>query len=538
MRNLLFMFTSLRRDVPASIVVFLVALPLCLGIALASGAPPLSGLIAGIVGGVVIGLASGSALGVSGPAAGLTVIVLTAVTTLPSFEAFLLAVVLAGVLQILLGVLRAGIIGLYFPSSVIQGMLSAIGIIIILKQIPHLFGYDKEPEGTTDFIQRDGYNTVTELGHMLDFVTPGAALIGLLALVVVIAWEQPFLRRMAALRFVPGSLVAVVLAAAANAFFLPGDWVIGPDHLVALPTDLAGGNLLESLTGPDWTLWAHKGVWTTAITLAVVASIETLLCVEATDKLDPERRVTPTNRELYAQGLGNMVSGFLGGLPVTQVIVRSSANIQSGGHTQLSTVLHGVLLLLAVLLFPVALNSIPLSALAAILLLVGYKLAKPQVFRSMWSAGLRQFIPFIVTVAAIVFTDLLTGIAVGSASALIAILLDHYHQPFKAFQVDPTRGYFCIHLVEDVTFLHKAGIREALSRIPAGATVEINGSSTSQLDPDVLDILEDFRIAAAAKGITVDIRLPVATDASRPLTRFKEALSGELPVTFGGRKSE
>jgi MFS superfamily sulfate permease-like transporter len=233
-----------------------------------------------------------------------------------------------------------------------------------------------------------------------------------------------------------------------------------------------------------------------------------------------------------------MVSGFLGGLPVTQVIVRSSANIQSGGHTQLSTVLHGVLLLLAVLLFPVALNSIPLSALAAILLLVGYKLAKPQVFRSMWSAGLRQFVPFIVTVAAIVFTDLLTGIAVGSASALIAILLDHYHQPFKAFQVDPTRGYFCIHLVEDVTFLHKAGIREALSRIPAGATVEINGSSTSQLDPDVLDILEDFRIAAAAKGITVDIRLPVATDASRPLTRFKEALSGELPVTFGGRKSE
>lgn len=530
------MFSSIRRDLPASVVVFLVALPLCLGIALASGAPPLSGLIAGVVGGVVIGWASGSALGVSGPAAGLTVIVLSAISTLPSFEAFLLAVVLAGAIQIALGALRAGIIGLYFPSSVIQGMLSAIGIIILLKQIPHLFGYDKEPEGTTDFVQRDGYNTLSELGHMLDFITPGAALIGLVSLAILILWEQPFIRRFSVLKAVPGSLVAVVLGAFLNALLLSDAWELSGEHLVALPTNLAGNALMGALTFPDWSLWMHKGVWTTALTLAVVASIETLLCVEATDKLDPERRVTPTNRELYAQGLGNIASGLIGGLPVTQVIVRSSANIQSGGHTRTSTILHGVWLLLAVLIAPQLLNLIPLSALAAVLILVGYKLAKPFLFVKMWTAGLRQFIPFVITVAAIVFSDLLTGIAIGSATALVAILLDHYHQPFKSFQVDLQRNYFCINLVEDVTFLHKAGIREALSRIPDGAQVEINGASTQQLDPDVLDILDDFKVSAVARNIRVDITLPKPNVEIRPLTRFKAAIAGDAPVTFGGKK--
>jgi MFS superfamily sulfate permease-like transporter len=282
----------------------------------------------------------------------------------------------------------------------------------------------------------------------------------------------------------------------------------------------------------------HTGVWTTALTLAVVASIETLLCVEATDKLDPERRVTPTNRELYAQGLGNIVSGLIGGLPVTQVIVRSSANIQSGGHSRMSAVLHGAWLLLAVLLVPHLLNLIPLAALAGVLILVGFKLAKPALFLKMYASGPRQFFPFLITVAAIVFTDLLTGIAIGSAAALVAILLDHYHQPFKAFQVDPQRNSYCIHLVEDVTFLHKAGIREALSRIPEGAEVEINGTSTQRLDKDVLDILDDFKVAAAAKGITVRLILPEFAAEARPLTRFKAAIAGTEPVTFGGRKSE
>jgi MFS superfamily sulfate permease-like transporter len=532
------MFSSIRRDLPASVVVFLVALPLCLGIALASGAPPLSGLIAGIVGGAAVGFASGSAVGVSGPAAGLTVLVLAAISSLPSFEAFLLAVVLAGAIQIALGALRAGIIGLYFPSSVIQGMLAAIGLIIILKQIPHLFGYDKEPEGTTDFAQTDGYNTLSEISHMLDFISPGAALIGVISLAVLILWEQPSLRKIAFLRAVPGSLVAVALGALLNAFVLPDAWELGGEHLVALPTDLAGSALTQALRFPDWSLWMHTGVWTTALTLAVVASIETLLCVEATDKLDPERRVTPTNRELYAQGLGNIVSGLIGGLPVTQVIVRSSANIQSGGHSRMSAVLHGAWLLLAVLLVPHLLNLIPLAALAGVLILVGFKLAKPALFLKMYASGPRQFFPFLITVAAIVFTDLLTGIAIGSAAALVAILLDHYHQPFKAFQVDPQRNSYCIHLVEDVTFLHKAGIREALSRIPEGAEVEINGTSTQRLDKDVLDILDDFKVAAAAKGITVRLTLPEFATEARPLTRFKAAIAGTEPVTFGGRKSE
>ena len=532
------MFSSIRRDLPASVVVFLVALPLCLGIALASGAPPLSGLIAGIVGGAVVGFASGSAVGVSGPAAGLTVLVFAAISNLPSFEAFLLAVVLAGAIQIALGALRAGIIGLYFPSSVIQGMLAAIGLIIILKQIPHLFGYDKEPEGTTDFAQTDGYNTLSEISHMLDFISPGAALIGVISLAVLIFWEQPSLRKIAFLRAVPGSLVAVALGALLNAFVLPDAWKLGGEHLVALPTDLAGSALTQALRFPDWSLWMNTGVWTTALTLAVVASIETLLCVEATDKLDPERRVTPTNRELYAQGLGNIVSGLIGGLPVTQVIVRSSANIQSGGHSRMSAVLHGAWLLLAVLLVPHLLNLIPLAALAGVLIVVGFKLAKPALFLKMYGSGPRQFFPFLITVAAIVFTDLLTGIAIGSAAALVAILLDHYHQPFKAFQVDPQRNSYCIHLVEDVTFLHKAGIREALSRIPEGAEVEINGTSTQRLDQDVLDILDDFRVAAAAKGITVRLTLPEFATEARPLTRFKAAIAGTEPVTFGGRKSE
>ena len=531
------MFSSIRRDLPASVVVFLVALPLCLGIALASGAPPLSGLIAGIVGGTVVGFASGSAVGVSGPAAGLTVLVFAAISSLPSFEAFLLAVVLAGAIQIALGALRAGIIGLYFPSSVIQGMLAAIGLIIILKQIPHLFGYDKEPEGTTDFVQTDGYNTLSEIGHMLDFITPGAALIGLISLAVLILWEQPFIRKVAGLKSVPGSLVAVVLGALLNSLLLPAGWKLGGDHLVALPTDLAGSALTQALRFPDWSLWAHKGVWTTALTLAVVASIETLLCVEATDKLDPERRVTPTNRELYAQGIGNIASGLIGGLPVTQVIVRSSANIQSGGHSRMSSILHGLWLLIAVLVAPQLLNLIPLAALAGVLILVGFKLAKPSLFLKLWSAGLRQFIPFLITVCAIVFTDLLTGIAIGSATALVAILLDHYHQPFKAFQVNPEKNYYCIHLAEDVTFLHKAGIREALSRIPEGAHVDINGTSAQQLDPDVLDILDDFKVAAVAKHITVHLTLPEVLEGARTLSRFKAAIAGDAPVTFGGRKS-
>ena len=379
-------FSNLKYDLPASLVVFLVATPLCLGIALASGAPLFAGIIAGIVGGIVVGMASGSPLGVAGPAAGLAVIVLTSIAALGSWETFLLAVVIAGVFQIALGYLRAGIIGYYFPSSVIKGMLSGIGIIIILKQIPHAFGYDKVPEGSEAFNQTDAENTFSEFGNMLNYVQPGAILITLLALAILILWERPFMKKIKLFHWIQGPLVAVVCGIVLNMIFnaFVPQLAIDAKHLVQLPVVENWGGFLGLFTLPDFSQLGNIAVYTTALTLAVVASLETLLCVEATDKMDPFKRITPTNRELKAQGLGNVISGMLGGLPVTQVIVRSSANIQSGGRTKTSAVLHGVLLLLAALAIPFLLNLIPLACLAAILFVVGYKLAKPALFATIY----------------------------------------------------------------------------------------------------------------------------------------------------------
>jgi MFS superfamily sulfate permease-like transporter len=405
------MLKHFQQDFPASIVVFLVALPLCLGIALASGAPPLAGIISGVLGGIVVGWISGSHVGVSGPAAGLAVIVYNGIQSLPSYETFLLAVLIGGFVQIILGVLRAGIIGLYFPSSVIQGMLSAIGIIIFLKQIPHAVGYDSNPEGDLEFVQADGMNTFSELSAMLQDVQPIAVLISSLGLVVLILWEQPVIKRSILAKFLPGSLVAVMLGVGIH-LLTRGESGLSSDHLVRLPeVDLR--NLGEVLTFPDFSAIHNKAVWILGLTIAIVASLETLLCVEASDKLDPHKSMTPTNRELIAQGVGNALSGLVGGLPITQVIVRSSANIQSGGRTKLSAILHGIWLLGFFLLAPNVLNLIPLSSLAAILLVVGYKLAKPETFLRLYRNGGRQFIPFVVTVVAIIFSDLLIGIGIG-----------------------------------------------------------------------------------------------------------------------------
>ncbi len=498
-------FGALRTDLPASVVVFLVATPLCLGIALASGAPLFSGIIAGIIGGIVVGMASGSPLGVSGPAAGLAVIVLNAIATLGSWETFLLSVVVAGVLQLALGYARAGVIGYYFPSSVIKGMLTGIGLTIILKQLPHAVGYDADPEGNLSFAQAGGENTVSALGHMLNAIQPGALVVALVALTILVVWDQPFVKRMKASLWIQGPLVAVGLGIVLNEVFraMAPSLAIEASHLVQIPVADGLAGFASLFTMPDFSQITNGAVYTTAVTLAVVASLETLLCVEATDKLDPLKRVTPTDRELKAQGLGNIVSGLIGGLPITQVIVRSSANIQSGGRTKLSAILHGVLLLVAVVSIPTLLNRIPLSVLAAILLTVGYKLAKPALFLSMYRLGPYQFVPFIITVAGILATDLLVGISLGMAAAVFALLLTNYNNPFFLDQ-DPGANVRLV-LSEDVSFLNRAAIMRTLAAIKPGTSVVIDATRSMHIDLDVFEILKDFEQRAARTGIDVTI---------------------------------
>ena len=502
-------FQHLKDDLPASIVVFFVAVPLCLGIALASGAPLISGLIAGIVGGIVVGLLSGSALGVSGPAAGLAVIVLAAIEDLGSFDAFLLAVVLAGALQVAMGLARAGILAYFFPSSVIKGMLAGIGLLIVLKQIPHAVGHDTDPEGDMAFIQPDGETTFSALGAMLSNLSPAAIIISSTCLALMIVWEKFLTKRGGFFKIVPGPLVAVLLGVAYQVVTsrIAPAWSLSPAHLVSVPVADSPGDFLALLTFPDWSRIADAAIWITAVTLAVVASLETLLCVEATDKLDPHKRVTPTNRELFAQGVGNMTSGMIGGLPLTQVIVRSSANIQTGGRTKLSAIMHGMFLLVSVLALPGLLNSIPLSALAAILLVVGYKLARPAVFRQMFALGASQWVPFMVTVVGIVLTDLLMGIALGMVAALFSILRASYRNShcLHIVERDPTGRphQVSLDLAEEVTFLNRGAILRELSTIPDGSVVAVDMSRSVFVDQDVLEILSDFEESARERDIRV-----------------------------------
>lgn len=500
---------SLRHDLPASIVVLFVAVPLCLGIALASGAPLFSGLIAGIIGGMIVGSISGSALGVSGPAAGLAVIVLSAIDDL-GFEAFLVTVVIAGGVQILAGVLRAGVLGYFFPSSVIRGMLTGIGVIIFLKQIPHAFGYDRDPEGELQFVQPDGETTFSEISRMIESVDMNAVLVSGVALALMLVWDLVLSKRAAIFRLVQGPLVAVafgILYQVLTSRFAQG-MALSPEHLVSVPVSASLGQFMENFTFPDWSRVAEPAIWVTGVTVAVVGSLETLLCLDATDKLDPEKRITPANRELVAQGVGNMLSGAIGGLPITQVIVRSSANIQSGAKSKLSAILHGVLLLMFVLLLPQVLNLVPLAVLAAILLIVGYKLAKPALFVQMFRAGQAQFIPFIVTVAGIVFTDLLTGIGMGMALAIGIILIRNYsNSHFLHIEESKEGQKKVIHLTlaEEVTFINKAAILRELAEMPDGVEVVIDRSRSHSVDADVLEIIDDFVSSAAHRGIDVQI---------------------------------
>ncbi len=503
-------FKNIKNDVPASIIVFFVALPLCLGIALASGAPLFSGIIAGIIGGIIVGLISGSTLGVSGPAAGLAVIVLSAIQTLNSFEAFLLAVVLAGVFQIILGFLKAGVIGYYFPSSVIKGMLTGIGVIIILKQIPHAFGYDADYEGDLDFSQADGENTFTELFGVIDNMTPGAIIVSTVAMAILLIWDLYLTKKSKIFTILQGPLVAVVFGivyqlVATKAF--PA-LALESSHLVNVPVADSFSSFLGQFTMPDFSQINNKEIYVIAITIAVVASLETLLCVEATDKLDPEKRVTPTNRELIAQGTGNIISGLIGGLPVTQVIVRSSANIQSGGKSKLSAIIHGVLLLLCVLIIPTIINLIPLGVLASILIVVGYKLAKPSLFIQIYKLGWVQFVPFIVTILGIVFTDLLTGIIYGLVIGFFIIIRNSYRNShFLHLEENAGHTKIKMTLAEEVTFLNKGAILHELNKVPHGASIIIDASASHSIDYDIIEIIDNFKKTAATKNINVEIKI-------------------------------
>ena len=498
---------SLRNDIPASIVVFFVALPLCLGIALASGAPLFSGLIAGIIGGIIVGMLSGSEIGVSGPAAGLAAIVLAAISTLGSWENFLLAVVLGGVIQLALGILRAGIIGYYFPSSVIKGMLTGIGFIIILKQIPHFFGYSEAPEGSLAFKQLDGGNTFTELAMMFSNISTGPTIIALIALAILLLWDRVLADKSKIFKVLQGPLVAVVVGIVYYNVTKGSSFSISGNHLVSVPVPKDFSSFLDQFSFPNFGAIINPAVWVTAFTIALVASLETLLCVEATDKLDPEKRVTPTNKELIAQGTGNIISGLIGGLPITQVIVRSSANIQSGGKTKKSAIIHGFLLLISVLLIPGLLNMIPLSVLAAILLIVGFKLAKPALFKQMYELGWKQFIPFMVTVFGIIFTDLLVGIGMGLMVGIVVILIKSYQNSHFLHIEDKSNGIqkMKMTLAEEVTFFNKGAILKELDKLPEGSFLELDVRNTRYLDNDIVEILEDF--AFKAKNRNIDIKL-------------------------------
>jgi MFS superfamily sulfate permease-like transporter len=498
---------NLKSDFQSGLVVFLVALPLCLGIALASGAPLFAGIISGIIGGIVVGLISNSQLSVTGPAAGLTAIILSAITSLNSYESFLLAVIIAGAIQILLGALRAGAIANYIPSNVIEGMLTAIGIIIILKQIPHAVGYDKDNEGDFFFLESTGNNTLSAIYDAINYSHPGSFIICIVSLLILIAFNKiSFLKK---IKLIPGALIAVIAGILINEFFKlqSSPLEVTNDHLVKLPIAKSISDFGGFFSYPKFDAIANYQVWVVALTIAIVASIETLLCIEASDKMDPEKRVTNPNKELFAQGVGNLLSGLIGGLPMTSVIVRTSANTNADAKSKMSTIIHGILILVCVITIPFIINKIPLASLAAILLMIGFKLAGPAIFKKIWNQGLIQFVPFIVTIIAIVFTDLLKGVGIGMVVSIFYILKSNLK---FAYSFDKQKYHdgevINIQLAHEVSFLNKAAIKETLHQLPKNSVVKIDASESFYIDYDIVELLHDFeKTIAPQKNITVEV---------------------------------
>lgn len=493
-----------KDDLPAGLVVFLVALPLCLGVALASGAPLFSGLIAGMVGGLVVSWLSGSQLSVSGPAAGLTVIVFNGIETLGSFQGFLVACVLAGILQLLFGFLRAGIIGAFFPAAVIKGMLAAIGLILIIKQVPHATGYDTSYEGDESYMMETAQSSFDELIDAFSVFSLGAIIISVVSLLILVAWDSAWIKRKSYLKLIPAPLIAVMFGIFYNLLttvYAP-EFAVSAKHLVSLPVSEQAGDFFNNFIFPDFSYLANPKLYSVAITIAIIASLETLLSLEATDKLDPLKRLAPTNRELKAQGVGNIISGLLGGLPITAVIVRSSANINAGGQTSLSCFVHGVLLFLSVMFLASFLNRIPLACLSAILLHTGYKLAKPALFKEYYQKGMSQFSPFVITIAAILFTDLLVGIAIGLALGLGFVMRANYH---AAITLTQDGSHYLLAFHKDVSFLNKALLRKFILHIQGNSTVVIDASKARFIDHDILETIEDFMETAPDDDIKIEV---------------------------------
>lgn len=499
-----------KTDLLSGLVVFLVALPLCLGIAVASGAPPFAGIISGVLGGLVIGCLSSSNVSVAGPAAGLIAIVLAAITDL-GYETFLVAVLLAGLFQLALGFAKAGTISSYFPSGVIEGMLTAIGIIIIKKELPHAIGYDTEHEG--DFFSYQLMDSAdkgffAEIIHSFNYAHTGAIIVTVISLIILIAYNKvSFLKK---LKVLPGPLVVVIVGIIVNELFkaFNPSLAISGSHLVALPTASSVGEFFGQFNFPDFSNLSNPAVWITGATIAAVASIETLLCLEAGDKMDPMKRYSSANTELKAQGVGNALSGLLGGLPITSVIVRTTANINSGAKTKLSTIFHGFFLLVAVISIPGLLNKMPMACLAAILIMIGLKLASPKVFKHMWKAGKYQFIPFIVTVFAVVFTDLLKGVGIGLAVSIFFILKGNMRLAYFFKKEKHHEGEtIYIDLAQEVSFLNKAAIKQTLAHLPANSKLVIDAGSTVYIDYDVLELLRDFlNVGSKDKNIQVTLK--------------------------------
>jgi MFS superfamily sulfate permease-like transporter len=500
---------SLRYDIPASFVVFLVALPLCLGIALASGAPLFSGIIAGIIGGIIIGSFSGSQISVSGPAAGLTIIVATAIKDLNSFEAFLFAVALSGVFQIIFSLLRAGSLSNYIPNSVIKGMLAAIGIVIILKQIPHALGRDGHYEGDFDFFLEPDVasNTLTDILHALYSLNLEAVIITVMSIIVLLSWEKSFIKKRAWLSMIPAPLLVVILGIIINEsfkYFFTDFYLKAEDgHLVTLPIVENFGAFFKQFSFPDFSAWANIKIYKTAFTLALVGSIETLLSIEASDKLDTYRRISDGNKELRAQGLGNIISGLIGGLPITSVIVRSTANVYAGARTRKSTVLHGVLLLLSVILIPRLLNYVPLASLASILIVIGYKLTSIKIYRKIYNNGIDQFLPFLFTIFGIVFIDLLAGVAIGMLVGIFFVIRVNQKSAISVVSED---NYFLVRFKKDLSFINKIELKNTLAALPHNCKVIIDATNSRWIDKDIYDLISDFEEAAQFKDISLEYR--------------------------------
>lgn len=498
---------NLFADIRAGVVVFLVALPLCLGIAMACGVPVFSGIIAGVVGGILVTTFSGSKYSVTGPAAGLTAIVISAISQLGSIEAFLAAVVFAGILQILLGIIKAGTIGNFVPNAVIKGMLAGIGIILIIKQIPHFFGYDKDPEGDFEFFQADGHNSFSELLYMLNGITPGSLIIGILSFALLIIADKPFYKNNKVLAAIPAPLLVVLLGILLTVSFSTNTFLmVDSQHLVNLPTIRNVSDFTGSLLFPDFSAMNTSAFWIIAATLGIVASLETLLNIEATEKLDPEKNVANTNKELMAQGLGNIAAGLIGGLPVTSVIVRSSANINAGAKSRLSTVIHALLLLLCVILIPQVLSLIPNASLAAILIATGYKLTKLAIFKEHFEYGPEQYLPFFITIIVMLLTDLLKGVGVGIFIGVIFIIKDNIKGLFDITD-DVINGekYYIIRLPQHVTFFNKGYLIKFFDSVHTNSKVVIDGSINKKINQDAKDVIEEFLERAERKNIKVQL---------------------------------